>query len=201
MEELTPWIQNWRPTPHGEVATNARLSNAAEVLASELLAGDMLSEGPAAPPDSPRMAGAADGDLESMPLADPEPVLKRSIGNVASALLYSQWALRMLPIARIVASVCRRKRSRLAAGAVYCDKTAYLTMTFLQYRPLFPRDYLCLFDSLALVRFLSRYDLYPDWVFGVRDDPFSAHCWVQAGAIVLNDHLDNVIGYAPIMTV
>ncbi len=76
-----------------------------------------------------------------------------------------------------------------------------MARVFLKYRPLFPRDYLCLFDSLALVRFLSGYDLYPDWVFGVQEDPFRAHCWVQAGEVVLNDHLDNVAVYTPIMTV
>jgi hypothetical protein len=38
-------------------------------------------------------------------------------------------------------------------------------------------------------------------VFGVREAPFTAHCWVQDGAVVLNDHLENVDLYTPIMTV
>ncbi len=201
MEELIPWIQNWQPAPRNEPATRTRFSHAADTLASELLAEEMLSEGPAAPPDRPRMARAAGGDLESMPLRAADPVRKCSIWSVASALLYSKWALRMQPIAQIVDAVSRRRRSRSSAVPADWNEAGGLTAMFLKYRPLFPRDYLCLFDSLALVRFLSRYDLYPDWVFGVQEDPFSAHCWVQAGAVVLNDHFDNVAGYTPIMTV
>ena len=200
MEELTPWIGNWRLTPCSEARTSTRLSVAAAALASELLAEGMLMEGPETSPDMTRAACAADGDLESMKVADLNARRKKPIWIAAAALLYADWALRILPIARVIDTVCKRKRSRLAAGPMDCERAAYLTTAFLKYRPLFPRDYRCLFDSLALVRFLSRYDLYPDWVFGVQEDPFSAHCWVQAGAVILNDRLDNVAGYTPIMT-
>ena len=200
MEDLAPWIRNWTLTPCSGPTAKTRPS-CATALAAELLTAGILSESPAAAPDMARSARAADGDLQSMTLSDPDPGFRRSIWSAAAALLYADGALRMLPIGRIITAVCKRKRSRSVTGPVDFERTAQLTTDFLRYRPFFPRDYLCLFDSLALVRFLSRYDLYPDWVFGVREEPFRAHCWVQAGAVVLNDHLDNVSGYTPIMTV
>jgi hypothetical protein len=68
-------------------------------------------------------------------------------------------------------------------------------------RPYYPRPYLCLFDSLALLHFLARYDVFPLWVYGVTLEPFNAHCWIQAGDFVVNDTVDNVCNYTPIMSV
>lgn len=59
----------------------------------------------------------------------------------------------------------------------------------------------CLVDSVALARFLRRRKRNVHVVFGVAVDPFSAHCWVQAGDIVLNDTLGNVTSHTPIRVV
>jgi hypothetical protein len=201
MEELIPWIRNWPSIQNNAPTLTTRLSDTATTLATELMARGMLTEALTESPVVPRMAPAAEDDLESMPLTDPAPLPRFLLRNVALALLYSDWTLRILSIARIVDAVAKNKRSRANVAQTDWTKTGHMARMFHKYRPLFPRDYLCLFDSLALVRFLSRYDLYPDWVFGVQEAPFSAHCWVQAGAVVLNDHLDNVSGYTPIMTV
>jgi hypothetical protein len=76
-----------------------------------------------------------------------------------------------------------------------------LCTTFDSMRLFFPSAYLCLFDSLALINFLALYRLYPDWVFGVATDPFQAHCWVQKNGIVLNDTVERISNYLPIMDV
>lgn len=65
----------------------------------------------------------------------------------------------------------------------------------------YPRPYLCMFDSLALLHFLARYGIFPQWVYGVKLEPFAAHCWVQAGDLLINDVIDNVRDYTPIMSV
>jgi hypothetical protein len=67
------------------------------------------------------------------------------------------------------------------------ERTINLTHIYHSLRPLYPRDYLCLFDSLALIEFLSYWEIFPNWVFGVLIDPFKAHCWVQDGKLVLAD--------------
>lgn len=59
----------------------------------------------------------------------------------------------------------------------------------------------CLPDALALLDFLSDHQVYPDLVFGVRLDPFRAHCWVQAEETVLNDALDPILAHTPILVV
>ena len=64
-----------------------------------------------------------------------------------------------------------------------------------------PVETTCLLDSLAMVRFLARRGLHANLVFGVACDPFSAHCWVQAGDRVLNDTVGNVNAHTPIRVV
>lgn len=56
----------------------------------------------------------------------------------------------------------------------------------------------CLIDSVAMARFLRRRGAHVHVVFGVTVDPFSAHCWVQAGDLVLNDTLGNATSHIPI---
>jgi hypothetical protein len=58
-----------------------------------------------------------------------------------------------------------------------------------------------LFDSLALVHFLRGFGFHPQWVFGVKLDPFGAHCWVQQDGGLLNDELDRTTLFTPIMVV
>lgn len=72
---------------------------------------------------------------------------------------------------------------------------------FRRSRLLVPIETCCLLDSLALAKFLSRRGLRSDLVFGVTTDPFSAHCWLQAGTLVLNDTVGNAKSYTPIRVV
>jgi Transglutaminase-like superfamily len=60
-------------------------------------------------------------------------------------------------------------------------------------------DPICLQDSLALLDVFARRRLYPDLVIGVNTSPFRAHCWVQAGSLVLNQNLDQVSAFHPIL--
>lgn len=59
----------------------------------------------------------------------------------------------------------------------------------------------CLFHSLMLLSFLNRFGFHPRWVFGVRQAPFGAHCWLQDGDAVLNDTVEHVAMFTPIMVV
>lgn len=76
-----------------------------------------------------------------------------------------------------------------------------LALTFAAIRPQFPQNYLCLFDSFALFLFLARHGVSTTWVFGVRENPFDAHCWVQTETMILNDFADRVAAYTPIMAI
>jgi hypothetical protein len=64
-----------------------------------------------------------------------------------------------------------------------------------------PVETRCLLDSLAMVKFLARRKLHASIVFGVTSDPFSAHCWVQAGDLVLNDTVGHANAHTPIRVI
>lgn len=71
-----------------------------------------------------------------------------------------------------------------------------------QYARLYaPSSMRCLPDSIALIRYLARRGLPARLVFGVMANPLSAHCWVQAGDLVLNDTVGNASAHTPIRVV
>lgn len=72
---------------------------------------------------------------------------------------------------------------------------------FARARRYVPIEPVCLLDSLSLLRFLSRRGLPANIVFGVTPEPFAAHCWVQAGDMVLNETLFDTHAYTPIRVV
>ncbi|MBN9145675.1 MULTISPECIES: lasso peptide biosynthesis B2 protein [unclassified Novosphingobium] len=59
----------------------------------------------------------------------------------------------------------------------------------------------CLSRSLALARCLAAHNLPGDLVIGVKLRPFAAHSWVQSGPWLVNDRIDMIRAYTPIMAV
>lgn len=59
----------------------------------------------------------------------------------------------------------------------------------------------CLPRSIALVTRLASAGIHSELVIGVRNEPFGAHCWAQHGAVVLNDTVEEVRRYEPILVV
>jgi transglutaminase superfamily protein len=111
------------------------------------------------------------------------------------------WRLRFGAFSRTVAGLERRRRHAGSTLEYDAARAAQLIAIFKRLRPLFPRPYLCLFDSLALFEFLAGHGCFPHLVFGVVADPFEAHCWLQAGTLVLNDNLERTGRYKPILRV
>jgi hypothetical protein len=68
-------------------------------------------------------------------------------------------------------------------------------------RRLLPLAPNCLTDSLALATFLAGRRVASALVFGVKLDPFAAHCWLQQDDVILNDAADRVTTFTPIMRV
>lgn len=107
--------------------------------------------------------------------------------------------LRGQPIQRTVQRVSLRRPAHplpFDRGLLRDSMSRYRTL-----RPLFPKRYACLFDSLAVIELLALYGTYPWWVFGVHACPFGAHCWVQEGNFLLTDTIDNIRRFTPIMMV
>jgi len=102
------------------------------------------------------------------------------------------------------------KRKRLAAeilasrhppSSAYAprDQRDHAVGAFLRARGLVPIAPNCLYDSLALRRFLLRRGIGVDLVIGVKLHPFAAHCWAQDGTTVLNDSLGSARDFVPIL--
>lgn len=72
---------------------------------------------------------------------------------------------------------------------------------FEKLRPWLPLQGQCLMRSYHLRTFLRARGLDAMWVFGVRTWPFDAHCWLQAGETVLDEDLERLSAYQPIMAV
>jgi hypothetical protein len=202
-ESLGPWIDAWQEAraPGSEPATGP--SPSALALANSLLNVGILSK-------QAHGAREARATTYSQPTSalDPDSAASTHVFQRDQALsffLACASASKQLSRERfqsIVARVQARKHAQRApAPAFDLDRARPLIARFMQLRLFYPRPYLCLFDSLALVHFLARFDLYPDWVFGVRADPFEAHCWVQAENSVLNDTVERVSALTPIMVV
>lgn len=70
---------------------------------------------------------------------------------------------------------------------------------FSRIRPLVPIAPNCLYDSIALTRFLRRRGIAAALVIGTKLHPFAAHAWVQDGATALNDSVGHARDFQPVL--
>ncbi|MCO8017916.1 lasso peptide biosynthesis B2 protein [Brevundimonas diminuta] len=101
---------------------------------------------------------------------------------------------------RPVAALIRQSKRLERASA---DEAAVVDAVHLfeRWSPLLPFQGLCLYRAYLLRAFLAAQGHGVNWVFGVRTWPFNAHCWLQLGDLLLDDDLDRVRLYTPILTV
>jgi hypothetical protein len=172
-------------------------------LANELIKAGILT----ADPGHSKEVTPVDVLAPSLVLQPPlRPLTNTQLIGGLPAFLFACWkadrALRHNPIHKTIGDLIRRKqRARptdMRDGSLDISRSISV---FNSLRLLYPRPYLCLFDSLALFEMLSLYGDFPTLVFGVTTDPFNAHCWLQIESTVLNDSISTVRAYTPIMRV
>ncbi|ASR45178.1 hypothetical protein BEN78_15170 [Xanthomonas citri pv. mangiferaeindicae] len=114
-------------------------------------------------------------------------------------------ALKTRALINILASVSNERAARTpgAETARSIDESGLIDAagTFARARLAVPIETCCLLDSLSLLRFLSGRGLFARLVMGVTGSPFSAHCWVQAGDLVLNDSVGHAMAHTPIRVI
>ena len=118
--------------------------------------------------------------------------------RMIAALATTKYFLRL----RTFDDIIKRIRSRASALDQQGDLATIRNRVtlFQKLAPFFiSRTDCCVFTTLALGDFLHRYQLHPGYVFGVRTVPFSAHCCLQMGSVVINDTVENVGTYTPIL--
>lgn len=95
----------------------------------------------------------------------------------------------------------RHRRRSLSRGLDRVDERAQaarLARGFAQSRLFMPAARLCVPDSMALARSIWRRGIDADIYFGVRLEPFAAHCWLQHDDLLLSDPLNFVADYTPV---
>jgi hypothetical protein len=116
--------------------------------------------------------------------------------------LARRW-LRTLPLHEVVERVrVLRDRNGNSDSILNVPLAWHVVRSFHYLRPFLrsSKD-ACLLESLSLLTALGSYRLHAHWVFGVRTEPFFAHCWLQELDCVLNDSVDHVRQFTPIMVV
>ncbi|HVM23271.1 MAG TPA: lasso peptide biosynthesis B2 protein [Sphingomicrobium sp.] len=137
----------------------------------------------------------------SRTLLDQPEASRPRIGDalrIALLLRRARTAIATRPIGEILLELARGNRSieRRPGDAEVVRQAA----RFIAARRLVPGAPNCLADSLALVQWLGR----PQGVlliFGVKLDPFGAHCWAQLGDLLLSDRTDTVAQFRPVRVV
>lgn len=141
----------------------------------------------------------------ALELPSPPAPPARGLGTVAETLAIvcrTQYYLKARSLKAVLDdTISRRPRKPILDAGDTESRLLNEVRAFLKARKLVPMDTRCLLDSLSMVIFLARRRLYANIVFGVTGDPFTAHCWAQAGDLVLNDALGNIRAYTAIRVI
>lgn len=126
----------------------------------------------------------------------------RDLLQAILALGRAHYALRRHDLAGILAQIRDQKESFGGAARPSTDRRARaIAAAFYRLNALVTRYDQCLLRSLAMMRCLLAHRVPANLVFGVATRPFRAHCWVQHGDLVLNDTLEGIGNYTPILVV
>lgn len=114
---------------------------------------------------------------------------------------------RVLAACAATSRVLATRRLDLALSRLATEKTKAparsvrperLAAVFEAVRPWYPRARVCLFDALALMRFMVWAGAKPGLVIGVRTRPFAAHCWLEIDGKLACDASDHCPSFQPI---
>lgn len=152
-------------------------------------AADAAPLRPCPPPPDPQAS------LLERALPQPRPC---EVATAIAGTLRRRAQLRVAGLEPALRSVAAAKRVPRAApgSASLIDRAAA------SYRAsaLFVRSHdQCLARSIALAHHVIRRGAAVSLVIGVHARPFSAHAWVQCGALLLNETGDGVRAYTPIL--
>lgn len=105
--------------------------------------------------------------------------------------------LRTTPLIGIVEAILAQRTATRGDSASAEDAAR----AFLAARAIVPIERSCLLDALALLAWLGDRGGSATLVFGVRMNPFGAHCWLQTDRLLLTDANDAVGALVPVLSV
>ncbi len=143
---------------------------------------------------APIVAPAAD----RVSVAYPSKASLMLLVQVVLAQLMASLMVRIVPM-RVIARHLKRLNTGESRDGGDVNATDRLAAAFRRASVLIRVEGNCLPRTLAFVWLARRRRCDANLVIGVRINPFSAHCWAQAGNVVLNDRLDRAILFKPIL--
>jgi hypothetical protein len=204
-DRLAAWVRGWPVAAQQALAASSEAAGEPDALIPQMLAHGMLVTDPSVGKQAiPVVTVRAQRSLIELDLDGRPQASAAQLWRFGGSCLRARLSLKLRPIQSIVESMRERKARGAARAAPEADpvRLRALVTAFARLRPLFyTLRCACLLDSLTLLHFLGAEGVHPDWVFGVKTDPFDAHCWVQQGEVLLNDVPDRVRQYSPIMVV
>lgn len=114
----------------------------------------------------------------------------------AGSFIYGAKRFKTAPFSNLIGT---KDAAHAALGVTDLDAALRVTGLFARWLPWAPAQGACFYRAFMLRRLLNRAGIHADWVFGVATWPFSAHCWLQIGDLLLDDDVDRVRAYTPIM--
>jgi hypothetical protein len=201
---LEVMVRGWPVRAEGKTTSLKDLSNSGVI--ETLSERGLLTRGrPAGKDATPIQCDAPLDEIDADDTAETPRISLLHILRFSVAALAAHLSLKYLPFERVIRLAQWRRmhaRARFGSSDLDRERTQVLIAIFSWLRPFFftAKD-ACLFEALALSRFLASHGIYPQWVFGVQARPFSAHCWLQHEGVVLNDTAEHVSQYTPIMLV
>jgi len=169
-----------------------------EQLKADLPIDLFVGDGHGPPSVFPAACKPPSGSLVDRPL--PRPSIA-ALGGAMSQLSLATLVLKLLPLATIVTHIKLRKDALSSALPPDYPTLLNLCAAYERSSVHITRNDRCLPRSLAMARHLLSLGIVPDLIFAVMVRPFQAHCWFQYGNHVLNDRLDNVRNFTPILIV
>lgn len=121
--------------------------------------------------------------------------------HIAAFLRACLWAKRAVDSRLLYSIACEIAASKARMTPDNdLEHTIELVSLFRRLRPYaFSAKDQCLFHALALLKFLTHYNIFPTWVIAVRPTPWAAHSWLQLGTFVLDCNPEEINGYTPIL--
>ncbi|MEQ1818599.1 MAG: lasso peptide biosynthesis B2 protein [Terricaulis sp.] len=112
-----------------------------------------------------------------------------TFGDVCSLAFAALWARRVVRRGALLQAfgALSAAKARIVPDARSLDYARRVHARFVAARIWLPARYVCLFDSLCLMRVLLAQGVKADLVFGVRGRPFAAHCWVECESEILDE--------------
>ena len=163
-----------------------------------LLAAGLITAGPAERPARP--SGLARRDL-FLDIATPTTAERQVWPRLLRASLSARLHLQGRSFAQLLAWAGERAPDDTRRWSPPSPSLAAEAARFSRARVWAPFDGACLARSYMALRYLRLCGQDAAWVIGVRTWPFSAHCWLQSGDVVLDDSAERVLPYHPILVV